>query len=91
MKNKLVTILMLMIAVFSVLPCFAGQTAEYKFVPIKDGKTNIEIARTLVPDNFEVKSTVTWERNFKEPALITISANSKDDEILFFFHLQNPM
>lgn len=85
MKNKLVTILMLMIAVFSVLPCFAGQTAEYKFVPIKDGKTNIEIARTLVPDNFEVKSTVTWERNFKEPALITISANSKDDEILFFF------
>lgn len=63
----------------------AEQIVEYKFVPIQDSKTNIEFARTIIPKDFNVKTEIAWERNYEEPAQLSVYASSKDNAVNFFY------
>ncbi len=86
MKNKFVSILSIVfLTILGVNNSCAAAQREYKFTPVIDNKTRIEIARTLIPNDFNAKTDVIWERNFEQPALIYIKTNSNNEDVSFFY------
>lgn len=66
------------------MPVFSD-TLTYSSVPIKDEKTGLEVARVIVPENFNVKSNVIWSRDFENPARLFISAKSNFSDVEFYY------
>lgn len=78
--KKFLSILTLML--FGAMPAFC-ETLTYFSVPIKDEKSECEMARVVVPENFEISSDVLWTRDFETPAKITITSKSLNDDVVF--------
>lgn len=74
----------LILFMLTAMPAFC-ETFTYSSIPIKDEKTGFEIARVIVPENFEVSSTVEWSRDFENPAKLSMQAKSKDSDVTFSY------
>lgn len=82
--KRFLNILIVLSAVFSSLPAFC-EVSEYYSVPVYDAKNNFEIARAIVPDNFETSSSLIWTRDFENPASFSFSAKSKKEDVAFYY------
>lgn len=82
--KKLLTLLFVIIA-FTQNFAYCGNLTEkyFKIIPIKDTKTDAEIARTAVPENFDTKYDVIWAKDFEQPLSYTVTA--KSGETFFFY------
>ncbi|MCR5260348.1 MAG: hypothetical protein K6C94_00740 [Candidatus Gastranaerophilales bacterium] len=86
MKNFCIKFLTLIITVIiSSLSVFADTDDIYKFCFVEDTKTKKEFARTIVPDDFIVSTSVKWERDYENPVSLTILAQSKDKTTSFLY------
>ena len=75
----------LTVFVLSSMTVLAESADLYKFYFAEDSKTKKEIARTIVPDDFVVSTSVKWARDYENPLAMTILAQSKDRTVTFFF------
>ena len=82
--KKFFNLLFLITVMLLSSPAFS-ETSEYSFVHIKDEKTGFEIARAIVPENFEVISNVEWTRDFENPARFSYVAKSNSDDVSFSY------
>ena len=82
--KKFFNLLFLITVMLLSSPAFS-ETSEYSFVHIQDEKTGFEIARAIVPENFEVISNVEWTRDFENPARFSYVAKSNSDDVSFAY------
>lgn len=82
--KKFLTLLFVIIG-FTQSFVYCGETTErdFKVVQIKDTKTDAEIARTVIPKNFDAKYDVIWAKDFEQPLYYTVTA--KSGETFFFY------
>ncbi|MGN0004876.1 MAG: hypothetical protein ACI37Z_02700 [Candidatus Gastranaerophilaceae bacterium] len=57
----------------------------YKVIPIVETKTDSEILRAIIPQNFDVNYDFLWQKDYEEPLSYSITAKSKDDDAFFFY------
>ena len=62
---------------------FADSEQLYKSYPVVDYKTDIELMRTLIPDDFTAQSKVVWSRNIETPLSVKITAENPEKHIVF--------
>ena len=74
----------LILFMLTAMPAFC-ETLTYSSIPVKDEKTGFEVARVIVPENFEVSSTVEWTRDFENPAKLYMQAKSKESDVTFSY------
>lgn len=82
--KRFFNILFVLAAMFCSTPAFC-ETVEFYSVPINDAKNNFEIARAIVPNNFETSSSLIWTRDFENPASFSFSAKSKKEDVVFAY------
>lgn len=88
---KKFTYFIMIICIFfqTVLPAISDENAKYlKFATLKDTKTKAEIARTIIPDKFNIQSDCKWSKNLKSPFVLNILVKSSDNEVKFFYSSQ---
>lgn len=74
----------LILFMLTAMPAFC-ETLTYSSIPVKDEKTGFEVARVIVPENFEISSTVEWTRDFENPAKLYMQAKSKESDVTFSY------
>ena len=62
---------------------FASSEQLYKPYPVVDYKTDIELMRTLIPEDFTAQSKVVWSRNLETPLSVEITAKNPEKHIVF--------
>lgn len=82
--KKFLNILFAFILMFAAMPAYCG-TAEFYSIPINDEKTNVELARAVVPEYFDVTSSVLWSRDFENPVKLSFIATSMQDDVIFSY------
>lgn len=83
MKNfKKLVFLFLTFILFSA-SVFAEQL--YKACPIIDNKTDIELLRVIVPEEFQVQSNVLWTKNIETPLSVKVKAENPTKTALFYY------
>ncbi len=76
---------LLVIFAITAVPAFS-ETLKYLTIPVFDNKTELEIARVIVPEEFNVESKTEWTRNFENPVTLVIKASSKEKNIIFSYN-----
>lgn len=64
---------------------FVSAEQFYKSYPVVDYKTDIELMRTIIPDEFEAQNKVTWSRNIETPLFVNITAENPQKTVLFYY------
>jgi len=83
MRNFKNIIFLLLFLLFINLSVDAEQL--YKSSPIIDKKTDIEMLRVIVPEDFQVQSKILWTRNIETPVSVRVKAENPSKTALFYY------
>jgi len=83
MKNFKNLIILFFVLVLFNTSVFAEQL--YKSCPIIDNKTDIELLRVIIPEEFQVKSNILWSRNIATPVSVKVKAENPEKTALFYY------
>lgn len=87
MKKFIAFCFILSALVQSCICAYGSQTSAkiYKTVPLIDAKTDAEMARTLVPEKYDVNYDIIWTKDFEQPVSYTVTAKPNDEDTFFFY------
>ena len=83
MKNFKNIIFLILFLLFINISAYAEQL--YKSNPIIDSKTDIEMLRVVIPEEFQVQSKVLWSRNIETPVSVKVKAENPEKTALFYY------